>query len=60
MVVLHGTSERKENKLANWTPLLNKNDAGGRGCQKCGSKEGRSIDDKGRIYCPAHRSEHNK
>lgn len=46
--------------MTNWRPMESSKEQPGKGCQKCGSTTGRSIDSRGRIYCPAHRDEHNK
>lgn len=42
-----------------WWPI-DTNEHRGQSCGKCGSKVGLSRDDKGRVFCPEHRGEHDK
>ena len=45
--------------MAHWWPI-DRNEHAERGCDACGSHEGRSMDEDGRVYCFVHRDEHER
>ena len=45
--------------MAGWRPMENPKEQPNHGCDVCGSKTGRSIDTKNRVFCPAHRGHHD-
>lgn len=45
--------------MARWWPLQTAAEKQGKRCGVCHSTTGLSQDDRGRVYCPAHRDRHN-